>query len=361
MSCCSRTTSSPSKPPHAAPRLSASVGRCAASSCYSSTGRSNIASKRCDAACTPPLCAPALHPRSAPLLCTPALHPRSAPLLCTPALRPCSAPLLCTPALHPCSAPLLCAPALHPCSAPLLCTLALHPRSGLKHRLPSGAVPPPPAPPPPPRHPRPIARQVLLTVPALRDLMLMLLLVFVVFSLFAVSFFGDLPGTRSTTLSTTLHAANASADASDLGSALERNFGDGFHSFTNAFLSLFSLWSTDNYPRVCSPSPHRPQPGCSPGTHPLPLPPTRSPPHPELLAGDRPNSAHPQDGLRRRRPRHLLLPQLHPRLGLHDHLRARRGRLRDLYAAIHRAPPSTVPHHPPCPTPPLHSFAPALP
>lgn len=24
-------------------------------------------------------------------------------------------------------------------------------------------------------------------------------------------------------------------------------------------------------------------------------------------------------------------------------------------------PPSTVPHHPPCPTPPLHSFAPALP
>ena len=218
MLCCSRTTSSPSKPPHAAPRLSASVGRCAASSCCSSTGRSNIASKRCSAACTP---------------------------------------LLCTS-----------------CSAPL----ALHPCSGLKHRLPSGAVPPPPAPPPPPRHPRPIARQVLLTVPALRDLMLMLLLVFVVFSLFAVSFFGDLPGTRSTTLSTSLHAANASADAADLGSALESNFGDGFHSFTNAFLSLFSLWSTDNYPRVCSPPPHRPHSACSPRTPPLPLPPTRSAP-----------------------------------------------------------------------------------
>ena len=87
MLCCSRTTPSPSKPPHAAPRLSASVGHCAASSCYSSTGRSNIASKRCDAACTPLLCTPALHPCSAPLLCTPPLHPSSAPLLCTPSAR----------------------------------------------------------------------------------------------------------------------------------------------------------------------------------------------------------------------------------------------------------------------------------
>ena len=159
-----------------------------------------------------------------------------------------------------------------------LCTLsAALLWAGLTLLLPSWAVPPPrrAAPPPPPR-PAPAApplpyrtAQVLLTVPALRDLMLMLLLVFVVFSLFAVSFFGDL----ADPVSIALDAANASVDAVDLGTGLEKGFfNDGFHSFTNAFLSLFSLWSTDNYPRVCCPPPPRPHPGCSRQTHPHPYP-----------------------------------------------------------------------------------------
>jgi hypothetical protein len=163
--------------------------------------------------------------------------------------------------------------------------------------------------------------QVLLTVPALRDLMLMLLLVFVVFSLFAVSFFGDLVDP----VSTALDAANSSVDAADFGPTLERGFGDGFHGFTNAFLSLFSLWSTDNYPRVCCPPPPRPS-----ANAPLPLPPPRFQPHPQLLAGDRPHSACPRHELSGRRVRHLLLPYFHTRVCLHDHLGARRCSLRDL-------------------------------
>ena len=158
------------------------------------------------------------------------------------------------------------------CTAPLhpICSPAL----GWAH-TPTAFLGRAPAPPPPPR-PAPAApplpyrtAQVLLTVPALRDLMLMLLLVFVVFSLFAVSFFGDL----ADPVSIALDAANASVDAVDLGTGLDKSFfNDGFHSFTNAFLSLFSLWSTDNYPRVCCPPPPRPHPGCSRQTHPHPYP-----------------------------------------------------------------------------------------
>ena len=89
LSCCSSTTSSPSKPPPAAHPLCALGGRCGASSYYSSTGRSNIAYMRCDAACTPPL-----HPCSRLKHRLPDCLPGAMPLPPRPC-RPCRA----TPAL----------------------------------------------------------------------------------------------------------------------------------------------------------------------------------------------------------------------------------------------------------------------
>ena len=110
----------------------------------------------------------------------------------------------------------------------------------------------------------------------------MLFLVFVVFSLFAVSFFGDLTEPLSTPLASAIVNASASASAAETAAdvATERVFGDGFHSFSNAFISLFALWSTDNYPRVPAPAPTRVSPGPV-ANAPPPNPPTPStPPHP---------------------------------------------------------------------------------